>query len=43
MQELSCECFPRVRAAINEFLRDMQTYPHSASPTLSKPFPSSIK
>jgi hypothetical protein len=43
MQELSCECFARVRAAINEFLRDMQTYPHSASPSLLKPFPSSIK
>jgi CRP-like cAMP-binding protein len=43
MQELSCECFPRARAAINEFLRDMQTHPHSASPTLSKPFPNSIK
>jgi hypothetical protein len=31
MQELSCECFPRAKAAINEFLRDMQTYPHAAS------------
>jgi len=29
MQEVSCECFPRARAAINEFLRDMQTYPHA--------------
>jgi hypothetical protein len=31
MQELSCECFPRAKAAINEFLRDMETYPHAAT------------
>jgi len=29
MQKLSCTCFPAARAAINEFLRDIQNYPHS--------------
>lgn len=30
MQRLSCTCFPTARAAINEFLRDIQNYPHSS-------------
>ena len=29
MEKLSCACFPTARAAINEFLRDIQNYPHA--------------
>lgn len=29
MQKLACACFPTARAAINEFLEDIQNYPHS--------------
>jgi len=29
MEKLSCACFPTARAVINEFLRDIQNYPHS--------------
>jgi hypothetical protein len=31
MQKLSCACFSTARAAINEFLRDIQNYPHSGA------------
>jgi hypothetical protein len=29
MQKLACTCFPKAKAAINEFLRDIQNYSHS--------------
>ena len=31
MEKLSCECFPTVKDAIDDFLRDIKSYPISTS------------